>query len=173
VKNDRRFHGERGATLILAIAFMVVIGGIGAAVVSSVTSSFRGRVVLDLVRDKQYAADAGVEYAIGQVRAKPLPGPAKLFCGQDITTRPDYYIRPAFNGVPIRVDCSNQWGATTTLFEQRNVIFTACVDVTPTTKCGQPTTPIVVRAQINYEAVSAGSVLNVTRTWVQSWSVNR
>jgi Tfp pilus assembly protein PilX len=166
----RRCHDERGASLILAIAFMLVIGGIGAAVVSSVTSGLNSRNVLDQVRNRQYAADAGVEYAVAQVRAKPLPGgPGLSPCGPAAT--PDHY-NTALNGVSIRIDCANKSGLTTTGFLQRNVVFTACV-VATTTPCGQPTTPIVVRAQINYQAVSAGTALNVTRTWVQSWSVNR
>ena len=103
-------------------------------------------------------------------------------CGPD--SHPDYYRTvdyfPALNGVDIRIDCADQLGAATSpdsadLFLQRNVIFTACVDTG--TKCGQPTTPIVVRAQVNFEAHKGleGSkpALLLTRTWVQSWSVNR
>ena len=74
---DRARRDERGATLILAIAFLVVIGGISSAVISSVTSGFNGRTVLDQVRNRQYAADGGVEYAIAQVRAlAAATGPA-------------------------------------------------------------------------------------------------
>jgi hypothetical protein len=165
----RRFHGERGATLILAIAFLLVIGGIGSAVVASVTSSFKDRTVLDQVRDRQYAADAGVEYAIARVRALPLPGgPGLSPCGDAVNVPADHYNRPPLNGVPIRIDCANKAGLTTTGFLQRNVVFTACVD----TGASCTTNPIV-RAQVNYQAVSAGTALNVTRTWVQSWSVNR
>jgi Tfp pilus assembly protein PilX len=165
----RRFHArirrdERGATLVLAMAFMLVIGGIGAAVISSVTSGLRDRDVLDQVRDRQYAADAGVEYAIAQVRQMPLPGGPGV---TDCPGTPPHYNPPAIDGVSIRVDCTNKSGPTMTGLMQRNVIFTACVDT------GGPCANPIVRAQVNFEAVSAGSQINVTRTWVQSWSVNR
>jgi hypothetical protein len=167
-QTTRRVRGEAGATLILAIAFLLVIGGIGAAVISSVASGINNRRTLDQVRDRQYAADGGVEYAIAKVRALPLPGgPGLAACGGPANI--DHYNPPSLNGITIRVDCANQPGITTSGFLQRNVVFTACVDTGAT--CTNAN--IVVRAQVNYEAQSAGSTLNITRTWVQSWSVNR
>ena len=140
---------------------------------SSVTTGLNGRIVLDQVRDRQYAADGGVEFAIAQVRALPLPGPAATACAPG--TDPHYSSE--LNDIKIRIDCADQLGAAATttggLFLQRNVIFTACVD--KGSKCGQ-TTPIVVRAQVNFEArkvVDPTPSLDLTRTWVQSWSVNR
>jgi hypothetical protein len=155
---------ERGAALILAIAFMVVIGAIGAAVVTSVSSGVKDRVVLDQVRNRQYAADGGIEYAIAQVRNAPLPGPGLASCGDPAFTPPDHYNH-TLNGIHIRIDCANK----STIIPigallQRNVIFTACVDLnTPCTS-----TKTIIRAQVNYEGKTA-----ITRTWVQSWSVNR
>jgi hypothetical protein len=151
--------------LILAIAFLVVIGAIGAAVVTSVTSSFKGRIVLDQVRDRQYAADGGIEYAIATVRAKPLPGgPGLSDCGDPAFTPPDHYNH-TLNGINIRIDCANKSdfvGPGRLL--QRNVIFTACVNAN--TPCTSAST--IIRAQVNFEGKSS-----ITRTWVQSWSVNR
>jgi Tfp pilus assembly protein PilX len=159
----RRCHDERGASLILVIAFMLVIGGIGAAVVSSVTSGLNSRNVLDQVRDRQYAADGGVEYAIAQVRASSPPGPGLADCGDAAFTPPDHYNH-TLNGISIRIDCANKSTIIPTgALLQRNVIFTACVDTN--TPCTSATT--IIRAQVNYEAKSA-----ITRTWVQSWSVN-
>jgi hypothetical protein len=76
---------------------------------------------------------------------------------------------PKLNNVDIRVDCTNAPTLTDHGFLQRNVIFSACVD------SGQPCTDAnaVVRAQVNYQATGFGSKVDVTRTWVQSWSVNR
>jgi type II secretory pathway pseudopilin PulG len=177
----RRFRGERGATLILAIAFLVVIGGIGAAVVASVTSSINNRLTLDEARNREYAADAGIELAIAKVRALPLPGPSKAPCGDSTVPNPgvppDHYNN-TLNGINIRVDCINQPTFTSTLpsLEQKNVVFIACEadkNAPLTTRCGLAGTSIVIRAQVNFEGKSAGTVLNITRTWVQSWSVNR
>jgi Tfp pilus assembly protein PilX len=169
----RRCQGERGASLILAIAFMLVIAGIGAAVVSSVTTGLNSRNVLDQVRNRQYAADGGIEYAIARVRAMPLPtGPGFSDCGDPALTPPpapaDHYNH-TLNGINIRVDCANKSDIIITPgnpagLVQRNVIFTACVDTgTPCTS-----TNTIIRAQVNYEGKTA-----ITRTWVQSWSVNR
>ena len=166
----RRFHDERGAALILAIAFLLVIGGLSAAVTASVTSGLNDRVVLEQVRDREYAADGAVEYAIAQVRRLPLPGPGVADCGPN-----SHYSRKganALNGIDIWVDCSNQRTLVDNLL-QRNVVFTACVDSgfvdDGSPKCGAGA---IVRAQVNYQAKSAGAVLVVERTWVQSWSVN-
>jgi type II secretory pathway component PulK len=152
---------ERGASLILAIAFLVVVGGISSAVISSVTSGFNGRTVLDRARDREYAADGGIEYAVAQVRALPLPGgPGLAACAGPYTN--------TLNKIKIRIDCANQPTITLGGFLQRNVVFSACVDTNST--CTDATT--VIRAQVNFQAVSAGSILKVSRTWVQSWSVN-
>ncbi len=152
---------ERGAALILAIAFLVVVGGIGAAVLSSVTSGLNDRTALDAARNREYAADGGIERAIAQVRAIPLPGgPGIASCGSPYST--------TLNSVAIRVDCSNQPTITLGGFLQRNVVFTACVDTG--SQCTDQSA--IIRAQVNFQAQSAGTVLNVTRTWIQSWSVN-
>ena len=162
-----RLSGESGATLILAIAFLLVIGAIGSAVMTSVASGVSNRRTLDQVRNRQYAADGGVEYAIAQVRAVPLPGgPGLAPCRTGGIT--DHY-NTTLNLINIRIDCANQSTITPSGFLQRNVVFAACVDTGA--KCTNAN--IVVRAQVNYEAISAGSTLNITRTWVQSWSVNR
>jgi hypothetical protein len=152
---------ERGASLILAIAFMVVLGAIGATLVASITTGVHDRDILDRVRDREYAADGGVESSIARVRQLPPPGPGLADCGG-----PDHYS--ALNGVAIRVDCVNAWTLTLAAFEQRNVIFTACVDETPSVPCTDANA--IIRAQVNFQA--AGSPLRVTRTWIQAWSVN-
>ena len=161
---SRRCLDERGASLILVIAFMLVIGGIGAAVVSSVTTGLNSRNVLDQVRNRQYAADGGVEYAIAQVRAKPFPGgPGFADCGDPAFTPPDHYNH-TLNGINIRVYCANKADLIGPLgLLQRNVIFTACVDAS--TPCTSAST--IIRAQVNFEGKRS-----ITRTWVQSWSVN-
>lgn len=173
----RARRDERGATLILAIGFMLVIGGIGAGVVSSVATGLNGRTVLDRLRNREYAADGAVEYAIASVRQLKLDdpdnpgGPAVADCGPN-----NHYSRKgpdALNGIDIWVDCSNQRTLVDGLL-QRNVVFTACVDTgfvdDGNPKCAGAT---IVRAQVNYQAKSAGALMVVTRTWVQSWSVNR
>jgi hypothetical protein len=160
--NNRQPHqDERGAALILAIAFMVVLGSLGAVLIASITSGVKDRAVLDQVRNREYAADGGVESSIARVRGLASPGPGLADCGG-----PDHYND--LNDVAIRVDCANATTLTLGGFLQRNVILTACVDSTPSVACTDATT--IIRAQVNYQA--AGTPLRVTRTWIQSWSVS-
>ena len=66
---------ERGAALILAIAFMVIIGATAGATLAMVTSGLHNRRTLDTVHDREYAADAAVEYTIAAVHRAPRARP--------------------------------------------------------------------------------------------------
>src|SRR5690242_16372804 len=59
---------ERGASLVLALAFMLVIGAISGAVLASVASGLNSRSTLDVARNREYAADGLVDFAIAQAR---------------------------------------------------------------------------------------------------------
>jgi hypothetical protein len=164
---------ERGASLILAIVFMLVIGAIGGAVLSSVTSGLNNRVALDNARNREYAADGLVEYAIAQAR-----GPVATWnSSADVATflasasscggpyRSGEAGAPALNGFTstentLRVDCTPAPGQTRSGALTRNAIFTACRDTGDV--CTDAAT--IVRAQINFS--DSGSTI------VQAWSVN-
>jgi hypothetical protein len=159
-----RMHGERGAALILAIAFMVVIGAISAAVVATTSSGVQDRVALDSARNREYAADGAVERSIASVRAN------HAVCTSD----PDFtYTAPPFPNVSIHVDCApvpNYIVASdATIAVQNDIVFTACLvaDVV-SGKC--PDAKSIINAQINFQGT--GTADHVT-TYVQSWSVNR
>lgn len=157
---------ERGASLILAITFMLVIGGISGAVISSVRSGLSARHVLDTNRNREYAADGGIEQAITQVRQQTTsPGIGFVNPCSPAGGFPPWSL----NGVGIRVDCQNAPTLTQNGFLQRNVIFNACLSGAA---CNAKNT--IVRAQINFEAITLpnGSLL-VSKTTVQSWSVNQ
>jgi Tfp pilus assembly protein PilX len=168
---SNKTRDERGASLVLAIVFMVVIGAIGGATLSMVTSGANNRASLDVVRDRQYAADAAIEHATTLVRQLQAPGPALAPCFPADPNNPlADPSPPSFildNG--IRVNCTNVATRTFSGFLQRNVIFNACLD--SGADCTDTTS--IVRAQINFQAVGSGATVSVTRTWVQSWSVNR
>jgi hypothetical protein len=167
----RSARDERGASLILAITFMVVVGGVSLATLSYVTNGASQRRILDQARNREYAADGAIEFAIAQVRdIKTGGGPGVAPCGTSNPGRADYSLNPQplkMNGFDIHVDCANAPTLAAGGFLQRNVIFTACEGTKP---CGAAT---VVRAQVNYQATGLGGSINVTRTWIQSWSVNR
>jgi hypothetical protein len=153
----------RGAALILAVGVMLLVGLISSSLLAYIATSVQGRSDLDAIRNRQYAADAAIEYAIDQVRA--LGDPALANCGGPYSS--------TLNGSTIHVICDENpttalnAGNPPTFYLQRNVVFTACT--TTDTPC--PEDDIVIRAQVNYE-VPPGSVTPI-RTYVQSWSVNR
>lgn len=156
-----RRRDEQGVALVLALSFMVLIGMVTSALLSSLMSSVSQRSVLDSVRARQYAADAAAEQAIARVRGLPSPGPGLKACA--VASPPETY---ALNGVTIRVDCTNVPTLTATGFLQRNVVFTTCVST------GSACTPAntIVRAQVNYESANNTTI---DRTYVQSWTVTR
>ncbi|MFN8023530.1 MAG: hypothetical protein U0Q03_18520 [Acidimicrobiales bacterium] len=156
-----RAERDRGASLIMAVGFVVLIGAIAAGLSSLITSSTNNRITLASVRDRQYAADGAVETAITQVRF--LDRNAEGSCGAS-----NGASTSTINGVAIRVDWQNVCGVVRTstgeLVAQRNVVFSACVDQRTTCRDSD----VIVRAQVNFEQAATGVV---TRTWVQSWSV--
>ncbi len=152
-------RSEQGAALVLAIGVMVVIGLIATTSLALITTSVNGRATLDAVRNRQYAADGAVEATIAHVRTVSSPGLGP--CGGP-------YTYPALNKVAIHVDCVNVPTLTTSGALQRNVVFTACID----TGVLCTDSSAIVRAQVNYEATSISNP-TITRTYVQSWSVNR
>jgi Tfp pilus assembly protein PilX len=158
-------HDESGAALVLALAFVIMMSLIAGGLIASVTSSLNSGVSLDKARAREYAADSAVQYAITQVRALPDPGPALTGCADGTHYSYTSADNPAVN---VRVNCSNVFQFTRSGFQQRNVIFNACVEVG--SDCTDANS--VIRAQVNFQTVGTGASMQVTRTWVQSWSVN-
>lgn len=158
----RILRDEQGVALALVIGFIVLIGVVSSALLSSLISSVNQRATLDIVRDRQYAADAAVEKSIARVRGIANPGAGLASCAGPDTRNT--------NGITIRVECINVPTLTRKGFLQRNVVFTSCPDTAGHAACTTGTT--IVRAQVNYEAVDAETPV-ITRTSVQSWTVTR
>lgn len=151
--------GDDGSSLLLAVGFMLLAGIIFAALLPFITTSFNSRRTLDVVRNKQYAADLVIEESIARVRN--LADPGNQACGP--------YTRNGVNGFDIRVDCENVPTLVlsgSNLLRQRNVRFTACLNTGVV--CTGTTT--IIRAQVNFEATTGEPV---ARTYIQSWSVNQ
>jgi hypothetical protein len=146
---------EHGVAIVLALAFVVLVGVVTAALLSSLTSAVNDRLTLDTVRDRQYAAEAGVEKAVAAVRAL---GGNFTDCGAPRTS--------SLNGIAIRVECTYLPTITRTGFLQRNVVFTSCVD----TGVACTATTTMIRAQVNFESTGAAGV---SHTYIQSWTVTR
>ncbi|MCU1361687.1 MAG: hypothetical protein JWN99_2976 [Ilumatobacteraceae bacterium] len=160
VPDDQR---DRGAALILAIAFVVMIGTIGAGLAGLITSSSNNRVSLQTLRNREYAADGAVEEAVAAVRG--LDRGSSASC-----STVDGTSSSVINNMSMRVDwqaaCTVVRGDDGIVVAQRNVIFAACSDT------GVPCTDtaVIVRAQVNFRDDGSGTVAG---TFVQSWSVTR
>jgi hypothetical protein len=159
---------ERGASLVLAIVFMVVVGAIGGGVIASISSGLGSGTRLATARNRQYAADAAVESSIARVRRLNAGGtPVAGFpsCGSDPT-----YTFEANPSIDIHVDCANvptpAGTGTGSIALQNDVTFKSCLDSAVVAgKC--PADNTIVNAQVNFQ--TNGSQVT---TYVLSWSVN-
>lgn len=154
---------DRGAALIVAIGFVVMIGMMGAGLTSMITSGVGNRIALEEIRDVQYAADGAVEETIATIRA----GVDAATIGCDTAVAPGHL---ALNGVAIRVDasvlCGAVRGADGLPVVQVNATFRACVDAG--VACAGDA--VVVHALVGFERDPSG---DVARSNVRSWSVLR
>lgn len=153
----RQTHQDTGAALLLAIGFVLMVSVITAGLAALATSGLNNHTTLEVLRNRQYAADGAIEQAIAQARV--------LTCSP--TT--GFLVDSSFSSGPIRVDWLNVCGTVPasdgSAYPQRNVVFSACPDLGAACDPAQ----IVIRAQVNFEPASG----TVTRTIVQSWSVRR
>lgn len=161
-RRPRAPHDDSGASLILALAFVLMIGSISAGLIGLATSGLRNRDTLEQVRNREYAADGAIERAVSAIRLQV--GPALTNCALADGSLP-YTV----NGYPIRVDWRNDCEVVRTakglVVAQRNVVLSACDDI----GAACLDAAVIIRAQVNFEQAAG----EVTGTNVQSWSVNR
>lgn len=164
---QRAQHPDSGAALILVIGFILMVGMMGAGLIGLATTGLNNRTTLQIVRDRQYAADAAINQAIADARSRPPVTPCTAATGS--TTYPQ--LNGA--GVSIRVDWDNSCLNNTVIssdgssFPQRNIIFSAFCGDTSSANCNFAA--VIIRAQVNFEPASGVT----TKTYVQSWSVTR
>jgi type II secretory pathway component PulK len=153
-RRSPKTHEDRGAALIVAVGFMVAVGAIAGGLATLATNSVRHRNNLEVVRNREFAADGAIEQAITQVRA--------FTCLTE-----DSSVEDALNGVAIRVDwanaCTPVQSSDGSDVQQRNVVFSAYCKNPADAKCG--TSDVIIRAQVNFQVDPA-------KTYVQAWSVN-
>lgn len=154
---------DRGTSLLLTIGFVVMIGAIAGGLAGLVTSGLNNTMTLERLRDRQYAADGAIEHAITEVRAAMEVDDTCVddASGTALTELNQESIRVDWSGA-----CGVAQGDAGLIFLQRDVVFTACVDV------GEPCTreTAIISAQVNFEQGDTGPVRS---TVVQSWSVNQ
>ena len=154
---------DSGAALILAIGFVLAIGAVSGGLAGLATTSMNNRRSLEIARDREYAADGAIEIAIGVARGYAC-----------IPTASGVSPTVTIDAIPIRVEWSSACGGTSSIlssdgtsYDQRNVVFSACVDAPLGTTCAL--SPVIIRAQVNFDPASGP----VSKTFVQSWTVNR
>lgn len=162
-RRPRRADQDSGAALILAIGFVVAVGTISGGLAGLATSGLTNRNAIEVMRDREYAADSAVEAAISQVRTvitcSPSTGFAPPIAGSLIPIRVDWVTTCPFVAV--------QNAAPGTTYAQRNVTFSACLNPAPTSVCDPA--KLIIRAVVNFEPATG----LVVKTRVQAWSVIR
>jgi hypothetical protein len=160
----------------MAVGFVLAIGFIGGGLASLATSGLSNRDTLQSLRNRQYAADGAIDQAVSAARS-----PSRTCSLVETASGADGPTVATINGIAIRVDWVNACGimqsgdrtsaatavsSAGTVVAQRNVIFSACVSTGAT--CDPAN--VIIRAQVNFQQIGAGAV---TKTYVQSWSVNQ
>lgn len=165
----RASNTDAGASLIMAIAFVLMVGAISGGLVSLAASGLGNRNTLQVLRNRQYAADGAIVQAIAALRP------------QTCAATTGSLVDASVNAISIRVDWVNVCGvvqsgdvgatataaaADGTVVAQRNVVFSACLNT------GSTCLPaaVIIRAVVNFQQAHGSGV---TRTYVQTWSVNQ
>ena len=161
----RAARDERGAALILAIGFVIIVGAVAATLYTPLNSGLRNRVNLDNARNREYAADGGIQYAIAYVRTN-MPANSGVFSGAGFDACGPYSY--SLNGFTMSVACAPKSTTSIGGYLQRDVVFTAYCVSGPNCNSSAP----IIRAQVNYESAGSGTSYQVTHTYIRSWSVN-
>ena len=153
-------QGERGASLLLAIVFMVVVGAISAAVLATTASGLQDRVALDQARNREYAADGAIETAVTASGTTAAHAPAA-------GSEPDAERRQHSRRLHVEPVVHRPAGQHDRNAEQHHLHRVRERRLVERVHAPQPQTRSSTR-QVNFQGTSAP-----LKTFVQSWSVNR
>lgn len=165
----------------MTIGFMLMVGLIGGGLAGLATSGLTNRNTLELVRNRQYAADGAIEESITQVRIDmnaaittaiasgfSVQSAVQTICASAGGSTPSPYV--PLNTFLIRVDwvnaCRDVQSSDGSVLKQRNVIFTAY----ECTGASCDPAKVITRAQVNFQRASP---TDATKTYVLAWSVNQ
>ena len=136
--------GEAGAVLVLALLFLVVVGGVVGSLATWAQNDLNNTAKFTAARSVQYAADSATEVAIQDIRYSPL-----LATGQTLNASPPTYCwnnpgtpeLPPVDGVSMDVWCSTAWNPSSA--NTRVVTFSTCHEshVSRRRLRGQPLAP--------------------------------
>jgi hypothetical protein len=108
---------ESGAVLILALAFVLIVGLAIGALTALTSTNLKGAESLQQERAREYGADAAVEAAIQAVRYAP----ASTTCATFPPSPPPAGVSPPFDGMVVQCAIGTPAG-----LQGRIVQFTAC-----------------------------------------------
>ncbi len=124
---------ERGAVLVLALVFVIIMAVSLLAVVNLGGDALRNTANLKGERSLEYAADAATDASVEAVRYSyyafdGVTNPQNTGCVPDgaVLTMPDSASMPPINGIKMNVTCTGAPVATPPLQNTRTVTFYAC-----------------------------------------------
>jgi hypothetical protein len=113
--NQRRFHGERGASLVLALLFLAVFGSLAVAMLGFGDASVRANNGYRSQRARNLATDAALDGAINRVRKDPSIGRDPATFTADACNPANSQVifsQPATDTAPaVQVSCEVQAGS--------------------------------------------------------------
>ena len=161
-------RGERGATLMLVLGFVVIVGLASSSLLQLITSGAATRSSLDKTRNREYDADGAIEQTIAAVRQNLEHGDEP--CGA--TSRFSYDVTLPNRVEPLQVDCKYTQTVSLAGFLQRNAQLRACAQQQGSS-C--PSSSAIVTAQVNFQSQAGTNATKVPveETFIQSWTVNQ
>jgi hypothetical protein len=119
---------ESGAVLVLALVFLIVVGGVVASLATWATNDLRNTTNFKSARQLQYAANDATQVAIQAIRYTPLLGTNQTlnasppsYCWGNVSDPPQL---PSIDGQTMAVWCSTVWNPSSA--NTRVVTFSTC-----------------------------------------------
>jgi len=163
-------ESERGAILILALSFIIVVSVIVAALSTWAINSLNNTTNFNTARSLDYAASGATEIAIQSIRYTPLVGSVQNPSGTIVPLGPSWCwgsgptsTAPAINGITITVWCSTVENLASS--STRLVTFYACRSSTTESVCiNRP----VLQAEVSFNDYPPGGGVTLTNTCAQT-----
>jgi len=154
-----RVHDEGGAVLILALVFLLIVGGVVGVLANWTTNDLNNTAKFTAARSLQSAANSATQVAIQSIRYTPLLSP-----GQTLNASPPSPCwangpgLPSIDGQSMDVWCSTAWNPTSA--NTRIVTFSTCQSsVASAAACAaQP----LLQAVVTFDDYPAGIVSSPT-----------
>ncbi len=159
VHSSGRAHDEAGAVLVLALVFLLIVGGVVGVLANWTTNDLNNTAKFTAARSLQSAANSATQVAIQSIRYTPLLSP-----GQTLNASPPSPCwtngpgLPSIDGQSMDVWCSTAWNPTSS--NTRIVTFSTCLSsVASAAACAaQP----LLQAVVTFDDYPAGIVSSPT-----------